>query len=75
MTLLLKSDIILYIVNLLNLERCFMSKTLHTTGLLKSVTVLSLATGVVFGGKYIIDMNKPSLQIKNLIKTQKMIKL
>ena len=37
-----------------------MSKTLHTTGLLKSVTVLSLATGVVLGGKYIIDMNKPS---------------
>ena len=48
-----------------------MSKTLHTTGLLKSVTVLSLATGVVFGGKYIIDMNKPSPENKIISSTNK----
>ena len=48
-----------------------MSKTLHTTGLLKSVTVLSLATGVVFGSKYIFDMNKPSPENKIISSTNK----
>ena len=48
-----------------------MSKTLHTTGLLKSVTVLSLATGVVFGSKYIFDMNKPSPENKLISSTNK----